>query len=481
MEHQFPSVIKICVFAAAALILVTIAGCATGGYGLFTQDDRGRYESKRIAAEKSFAARPGDARARLSYALQLFKTGNFPEAENILAPALADAPAGTGALSLASKLAYMRGSFREAADFARTVAGRRDADAPTRAEALSILTFAAYQTDDYAARPALPQRLALPAGWEESVRPLNDMMRAFGTNRPNRIDWNDAREAIVPFLMTDPLPIVEITVNGRTIDALIDTGGASLIIDPEIAASMGITPLVETSSAGFAFGKRGGYAYAKADSVQMGGVTLRTVPIWLLPTKLMSTSLTGGRYEIDGIIGTNVLQKFLSTMDYPNGRLVLRPRTVDRSTPLPDEPGHAPACRVPFYLSETHLMLVRGSLNAREGLLFFLDSGLADASAGFAATIRTLRYAGIPKPTMVQIEGIGGAGISRARIGHFTVDRLALGGLEIQHATGVYGVFPDTSFADASFIIDGIVSHRILKEYAWTIDFDRMEMSFAPG
>jgi len=53
---------------------------------------------------------------------------------------------------------------------------------------------------------------------------------------------------------------------------------------------------------------------------------MHDIPLTLLPTRRFSSALTAGQYRIDGIIGTNVLQQFLSTIDYPNNRLVLRSR-----------------------------------------------------------------------------------------------------------------------------------------------------------
>ena len=40
--------------------------------------------------------------------------------------------------------------------------------------------------------------------------------------------------------MTDPLPVLEIEVNGVPVIVLFDTGGDQLILDDEIADAMGI-------------------------------------------------------------------------------------------------------------------------------------------------------------------------------------------------------------------------------------------------
>jgi len=44
----------------------------------------------------------------------------------------------------------------------------------------------------------------------------------------------------------------------------------------------------------------------------------------------------------------------------------------------------------------------------------------------------------------------------------------------------VYGAFPAEWNEIAEFRVHGIVSHHFLRDYAWTIDFARMTMTFVP-
>ena len=44
----------------------------------------------------------------------------------------------------------------------------------------------------------------------------------------------------------------------------------------------------------------------------------------------------------------------------------------------------------------------------------------------------------------------------------------------------LYGAFPAEWNEIAEFRVHGIVSHHFLRDYAWTIDFARMTMTFVP-
>ena len=165
------------------------------------------------------------------------------------------------------------------------------------------------------------------------------------------------------------------------------------------------------------------------------------------------------------VIGTGFLSRFLPTIDYPGGRLVLRPRD--------GEPGDGVG--VPFRIAATHLMLVDGVLNDTP-MTFLVDSGLRDDhGAAFTAPAATLAAAGIPLPATAPERGSSGAGDVTLELGRFPIPRLAVGSLVQEDLLGLYGAFPPGLEQ-----IHGLVSHGFLRRYRWTIDFTRMTMRFAP-
>ena len=261
--------------------------------------------------------------------------------------------------------------------------------------------------------------------------------------RDYRIDWPGEHEAVLPFLQDDDwdLPTVEIEIDGETVHAWIDTGGDMLTLPH----AYDIEPLGRFS---------GTFAgvYGRVEEVRLGPVTVSAVPV-----------MTAG-FERP-VIGTGFLSRFLPTIDYPGGRLVLRPRD--------GEPGEG--IGVPFRIAATHLMLVDGVLNDAP-MTFLVDSGLRDEhGSAFTAPAATLAAAGIAFPATAPERGSTGAGDVTLELGHFPIARLAVGSLVQEDLVGLYGAFPPGLEG-----IDGLVSHGFLRRYRWTIDFTRMTMRFAP-
>jgi hypothetical protein len=266
-----------------------------------------------------------------------------------------------------------------------------------------------------------------------------------GLRRRDRyvIDWHGEAEAVLPFLQQEPweLPTVEIEIDGETVHAWIDTGGDTLTLPH----AYDIEPLGRFS---------GTFAgvYGRVEEVRLGPVTVGAVPV-----------MTAGLER--PVIGTSFLSRFLPTLDYPGGRLVLRPRDSD--------PGDGVGA--PFRIAATHLMLVDGVLNEAP-MTFLVDSGLRDEQgAAFTAPAAALAVAGITLPATAPERGSSGVGEITLELGRFPIARLAVGSLVQEDLLGLYGAFPQVLEQ-----IDGLVSHGFLRRYRWTIDFTRMTMRFAP-
>lgn len=158
--------------------------------------------------------------------------------------------------------------------------------------------------------------------------------------------------------------------------------------------------------------------------------------------------------------------------------MILRERTKSSANALREALADRVAAEVTFVLDLSHLMMVRGRLNDREGLTFFVDSGL-DSEAVLAAPIQTLEYLGTPETeTEVSEEAVGGGGVKFAS-GLFDLDLVGLGELVQHQVRGEYGALTPETYWARGYIQDGLISHRFLRRYAsWTIDFDSMTFLF---
>ncbi len=332
------------------------------------------------------------------------------------------------------------------------------------------LMFSYYQTDRF----DKIKELEFPPG---VMLPNVEAIKAFEEN-PYQKEWHsEDKVSTIPFLMTDPLPLLEIEFNGVPVIVFFDTGADTFILDNEIASAMGIEWDVKAMGS-FGGGKKSEFGFGKVDSVKLGDVTLKQVPIVILPTKRFSKGFEDGKYTIGGAIGTAALRQFLSTIDYKNGRMILRERTAENLTKLREELKGRIAAEMPFVLDATHMMMARGSLNGKDGLTFFVDSGLA-GKVCFAAPIQTLQYVGIPVPeTKIDEESIGGGGGKWAS-GTFPIKTISLGSLKQSNVKGEYGSRPPASYWSSGYIQDGLISHQFLRQYSsWTLDFDAMKYIF---
>lgn len=420
-------------------------------------------EIKKI--EQHFSREPEDIQTRSKYGKLLYQAGEFWRARKILAPLVKSPSVSNEILQLAAELEYLVGNHDVAAGlFERLIA----ADGGTMAKA--NLLFSYYQTDQF----QKAKKIKFPSGVN---LPNFQQMKEFDVD-PYQKEWDNAEKvAIVPFLMTDPLPVLEIEVNGVPVIVIFDTGGDQLILDNEIADAMGIKMSAKAIGT-FGGGKQAEIGFGKVDRVKLGGVTLKHVPVTILPTKRFSSGFKEGRYTIGGIIGTSAMRQFLGTLDYKNERLVLRERSKDNARKFRKELKGKVAAEVPFVLRSTHLMMARGSLNGKDGLTFFVDSGLA-SEASFSAPVQTLKYAEIPLPEVKEDEdGTGGGGGTYAT-GVFPIKKLGLGSLRQSNIKGEYGSRPPETYWALGFIQDGLISHQFFRQYSsWTIDFDSMKYIF---
>ncbi len=443
--------------AAVCALFLTAAVCANAE----EEGHRGALMEQLKEARVAHQADPADAAARYHYAELSYEAGHFGDALDLFESLLAADEPDVEVLLLGARIEYLFGRYDRAEKLLHRVLEREPDNTPAAAK----LVFIYYQTNRYSLCEALPGEAL------EGMRlPHMDLMLAF-EDVPYQAVWRDGDETVVPFLVTDPLPVIEVEVNGRKVTVLIDTGGDAFILDPSIASELGIE-IVASMMGMFAGGMEAEVGFARAKSLALGGVTLHSVPISVLPTGGMAI----GGHTLEGIVGTGVLKQFLATLDYPNEELVLRAPSGRAASAFRAGAAGKVLDEVPFYLQSTHFLLARGSLNGVDDLLFHVDSGLAGTPA-FSAPRQTLEYVGIPIPEIETREGnIGGGGAFAT--GTFEIAELGLGELVQSDLVGDFGALPPQGYRMLGFIQDGLISHNFLKAYAWTLDFERMRMVF---
>jgi predicted aspartyl protease len=165
---------------------------------------------------------------------------------------------------------------------------------------------------------------------------------------------------------------LEITLNGRKLRLLVDTGANGILIKRRVAEAAGVAKLSDTTFRGLGNNTKlpGGY-HGIADRVRIGNVEFRDAVI-----RVMDQDLPTGE---DGLIGTNVFSDFLVTLDFAAGKLRLNPLPGYHPGDDEQQDGSIPPemrnfTRV-FQFGHMLLLPTRVS-NSREGL-FIIDTGSA--------------------------------------------------------------------------------------------------------
>ena len=266
--------------------------------------------------------------------------------------------------------------------------------------------------------------------------------------------------ADVPFVVTDPLPVVKVTINGTDHLFLIDTGAPDIVLDSDFAKELGLKP-GGAQTGTFAGGAQAAFEHVVLPAMDVGSVHVEQVPASVLPTRNMSHDRT-----IDGIIGTGFLMHFLPTLNYAEGLLTLRPRSASAAFEASVTDGQA----VPMWLVGDHFLFARGHIGGGPEALYNIDTGLE--GAGIQARRETLDAAHVALDETAVQTGLGGGGTVRfipfkasATIGTVTVDDM----------DGIYTPDGD-QYGLFQFTVAGTISHQFFREKTLTFDFDAMKM-----
>jgi predicted aspartyl protease len=269
-------------------------------------------------------------------------------------------------------------------------------------------------------------------------------------------------ETVIPFAATDPLPVVQVTIGGRQAWFIIDTGGPDIMVGAELAQALGL----QTVAAGegvFAGGVRAPVQRTLIPELQIGGIKIANVPAGVRPG---GAGLQFPGYKIEGIIGSGLLMHFLSTIDYCQGRLIVRPRSASAEF----ERAAVGANAVPMWLVGDHFVFARGHLKGGAEGAVLIDTGLA--GGGVSAPKASLDEAGVVVDPALARTGVGGGGpvtVIPFRVG------ATLGSLTVDDVQGFYspGGDPTSIFP---FKTKGLLSHGFFRHSRLTFDFDAMKL-----
>jgi len=383
----------------------------------------------------------------------LFKTGKFTQAETIYTKILKEDPTNHAATARLGYLALLANRLDDAQNRLAEAIRLKPEDSASK----SMLAEAHYRRDEFQQAGLLLRAL----GREARARKLE----SFKDATPYTIE-SKANATSLDFVMTDPLPVIQVQVNdSEPVNFFIDTGGAELIIDTEYAKEIGAANFGSETGT-FAGGKQAGIQNGRIESLTLGEFIIKNVPVHIMGVRRFSQPVFGGR-RVDGIIGTVLLYHFLATLNYPAGQLILRRRTEQNLKQVEQEAARRRSIVIPFWMAGDHFMVAWGRVNASEPMLFFVDTGLA--GGGFTCPESTLQKAGIKLHADKAGEGIGGGG--KVQVIPFTVDTLTLGEAKEHNIPGMYTPNSGELEKAVGFHIGGLISHAFFRHHSLTFDF----------
>jgi hypothetical protein len=225
------------------------------------------------------------------------------------------------------------------------------------------------------------------------------------------------------------------------------------------------------STRNFAGGMKGTIKYGLVDEVKAGNFIIKNVPVNAVPMGMIARAF--GR-PIKGVVGTVFLYHFLTTIDYPEGKLLLRKKTPGNVAHLEKEYKKNNGYEISFWLASDHVMVAKGRVNDSPEHMFYLDTGLAGAG-GFMVSPEFAKEINIELPDE-EAQGISGGG--KLNIKPIVADKVTLGQITEKNVRGLYGGLHtnDEYRTSTGFRIVGIISHDFFRSYRLTFDYSSMKV-----
>ncbi|HET9122056.1 MAG TPA: retropepsin-like aspartic protease, partial [Acidiferrobacteraceae bacterium] len=257
---------------------------------------------------------------------------------------------------------------------------------------------------------------------------------------------------VAPLACTDPLPVLEVRINGVAARLLVDTAADHVLLDQDLA------PRVRAMSAGvgnpalFAGGART-LQNGWVETLELAGWSLGAVPVQILSLRALFQEFAGA--AIDGVLGMRVLSLFRLRLDYRVGTLELLRR-----------PAATLSAGRPLWLGPGGLPLTGMILNGHYAALGLLDSGCMGLALAARAAV-------LHPATRQQALAAGGGGLTA--VAPTTLRRLEAAGAVQEDA-------PAAALADFplahrfGFCVDGLIGHLFLRQGALELDFDCMRV-----
>jgi len=263
------------------------------------------------------------------------------------------------------------------------------------------------------------------------------------------------------------LMLVEVSVNGQgPYRFLVDSGATSTVLSNQLFEGLEI-PVLSSAVVSCVGGTgRTGTKLAKVEKLKVGDLEIAHLPV-----SSFDNAIFAGL--IDGVLSTADLAEFLVTLDYPDRRILLAPRSSQPSTGTAKDLSRS-ATEIPFRILG-NLILAPVSINGQPPQNFLFDTGAV------ASTLskRQAAFLGVRDDTPnahVDIQFAGACGITQSVLSVDRVD-LSLRSMKLPYAKILAVELKEIS-KELRTEVSGILGADFYGQRKVTIDYRRTKLIF---
>jgi hypothetical protein len=269
----------------------------------------------------------------------------------------------------------------------------------------------------------------------------------------------------IPIELRENHVYLDVTLNGKgPYHFIFDTGGSN-VVDPEVAKEIGAFGSGSAQGSGVG-SQTESMSFARVKTLQIGDALLRDQLFAVAPTRL-GFGVSAGR-PVDGLIGWEVLARYVTTFDYADSRVVL-------SMPGTPQPAPANGHVVPFVLygTQPQIACTIDEIPAE----CTIDTGARD-TIGFMAPFVAANPQVVPSAlTAVGVTGFGFGGAALGKLGR--VQSVGIGDLQLTDLVANFSAQKAGAFA-APFVAANI-GGNLLRRFNVTFDYGNGTMTLVPN
>jgi hypothetical protein len=273
---------------------------------------------------------------------------------------------------------------------------------------------------------------------------------------------NGKTSTTVPVELHENHVYIDVMLNGKgPYHFIFDTGGSN-IVDPAVAKEIGAFGSGSLQGSGVG-SQTEGFSFGKVAKLQAGDAVLTDQLFAIAPTR-MGFGVSAGR-PVDGLIGWEVLARFITTFDYAG-------KTVTLSLPGSAPPAGAHVVPFVFYGTQPQIACTIDGIPAECAI----DTGSRDT-----VTFMGPFTAAHPQivPTALSAPGINGFGVGGPAIGRLgRVASIGIDDFTLPNLVADYSSQQQGAFA-APFVAANI-GGNLLRRFTVTFDYNNGTMALVP-